>query len=52
MIQGGETRINNAIAAFQHTEVVLTEEEFDELVANGGLVEGCDYKIIEDEEEL
>ena len=33
-------------------DVVLTEEEFDELVANGGLVEGCDYKIIEDEEEL
>ena len=30
----------------------ITEEEFDELVANGGLVEGCDYKIIEDEEEL
>ena len=50
MLKSGKNDIKTAIDEFNRTEHVLTQEEFDALVASGELVEGCDYKIIEDED--
>lgn len=50
MISESESRVGNAVAEFSRTELVLTQDEFDALVEAGTLVEGCDYKIIEEDE--
>lgn len=43
------TQAQAAINEFNRTECVLTMSELNELIANDELVEGCDYKVIEED---